>query len=152
MRLGKLAVGLAAGYVLGARAGREKYEQIAATARKVSGRPGGAQAEPDVTGADSVTTPAVVPAVAHPTPVSTGDKPRRQRNRRPKAAAVTATPSPADETPATRAVDLGDDLPMEAAEADVVEQNMPVVDHSDESALTTPLESDPTDAREQRRS
>ena len=67
MRLGTLAAGLAAGYVLGARAGREKYEQIAATARKVSGRPGGTQAEPEVTdfrpAAASVATPAVVPSV-----------------------------------------------------------------------------------------
>jgi hypothetical protein len=35
----KWAVALAAGYVLGARAGRERYEQIAEQARKLSSRP-----------------------------------------------------------------------------------------------------------------
>lgn len=39
MKILKLAAGFAAGYVLGARAGREKFEQIAATARKVSENP-----------------------------------------------------------------------------------------------------------------
>ncbi|MFI9273728.1 hypothetical protein ACIGXM_23900 [Kitasatospora sp. NPDC052896] len=34
-----LVVGAAAGYVLGARAGRERYEQIAATARRISQNP-----------------------------------------------------------------------------------------------------------------
>lgn len=208
MRIGKLAVGLAAGYVLGARAGREKYEQIAAAARKVSGgvqaEPGAASPQPD---AVSVTAPPA-PSVERSTPVATGeqstlvatgelsttgatgelstpsatgelstpsatgehstpsaagelstsvaagDKPRRKRNRRPKAAAGAATPGLTDETPAMSTADLGlDDLPMEAAEADVVEQHMPVVDHSDESASASlPLESDATDAREQRRS
>jgi len=169
MRIGTLAAGLAAGYVLGARAGREKYDQIAAAARRVSARSGGAQAEPDVASlrsearsatAPAVTpavepaTPAVTPAVEPSTPAGAGTKPRRQRNRRPKAAAATATPATVDETPAMSTADLGlDDLPMEAAEADVVEQHMPVVDHSDESTVTpVPLESDGTDAREQRRS
>jgi hypothetical protein len=35
----KLAVGLAAGYVLGARAGRERYERLAELARRVAQRP-----------------------------------------------------------------------------------------------------------------
>ena len=35
----KLAVGLAAGYVLGAKAGRERYEQLRDGARQVAGRP-----------------------------------------------------------------------------------------------------------------
>ncbi|MBB2946678.1 hypothetical protein FB565_006446 [Actinoplanes lutulentus] len=39
IRLVTLAAGFATGYVLGTRAGREKYEQIAAAARKVSGSP-----------------------------------------------------------------------------------------------------------------
>ncbi|MEU8241274.1 hypothetical protein AB0C07_23765 [Actinoplanes missouriensis] len=38
MRLMTLAAGLATGYVLGTRAGREKYEQIAATTRKLTGK------------------------------------------------------------------------------------------------------------------
>ncbi|MCY1143769.1 hypothetical protein OWR29_37705 [Actinoplanes sp. Pm04-4] len=39
MRVFKFAAGLAVGYVLGSRAGREKYEQIVAAARKVQGHP-----------------------------------------------------------------------------------------------------------------
>ncbi|MFI5889882.1 hypothetical protein ACIA5D_07145 [Actinoplanes sp. NPDC051513] len=39
MRIVKLAAGLAVGYVLGARAGREQYERIAASARRLSGSP-----------------------------------------------------------------------------------------------------------------
>ena len=35
----KLLTGLAAGYVLGARAGRERYERIAAATRRLAGRP-----------------------------------------------------------------------------------------------------------------
>lgn len=34
-----LIVGVAAGYVLGARAGRQRYEQIATTARRISEHP-----------------------------------------------------------------------------------------------------------------
>ncbi|HEY0000937.1 MAG TPA: hypothetical protein VGB74_10825 [Actinoplanes sp.] len=39
MKVVTLAAGLAVGYVLGSRAGREKYEQIVATVRKVTGEP-----------------------------------------------------------------------------------------------------------------
>jgi hypothetical protein len=39
MRTIWLAGGLAAGYVLGTRAGREKYEQLAAAAREVRANP-----------------------------------------------------------------------------------------------------------------
>jgi hypothetical protein len=39
MAIMKLAAGLAVGYVLGTRAGRGKYEQIAAIARKVNAHP-----------------------------------------------------------------------------------------------------------------
>ncbi|MFI7075517.1 hypothetical protein [Micromonospora sediminicola] len=35
----RFAVGFAAGYLLGARAGRQRYEQIAATARQLSNHP-----------------------------------------------------------------------------------------------------------------
>ncbi|MEV6495707.1 hypothetical protein AB0M20_44885, partial [Actinoplanes sp. NPDC051633] len=69
-------------------------------------------------------------------------------------AAKAAAPSSTDESPAMSTVDLGlDGIPMEAAEADVIEQNMPVVDRSDDPARTTPaLEVDAADAREQGRS
>ncbi len=45
MALMKIAAGLAVGYVLGSRAGREKYEQIAATARRISAHPTAVQAQ-----------------------------------------------------------------------------------------------------------
>ncbi|MEU4236015.1 hypothetical protein [Actinoplanes sp. NPDC026619] len=45
MKMLKLAAGFAAGYVLGSRAGREKYEQIAATARKLQANPTVIQAQ-----------------------------------------------------------------------------------------------------------
>ena len=45
MAILKLAAGLAVGYVLGSAAGREKYEQIAETARKVSAHPTVVQAQ-----------------------------------------------------------------------------------------------------------
>jgi hypothetical protein len=158
MRIMTLAAGLATGYVLGARAGREKYDQIAATARKVTTRTSTARADKEVTGLEpdtnAVTTPAVVPSIEQPAPAVAADKPRRSGNRRTNAVDKTATPNATDETPAMSTANLVlDRLPTEAAEADIVEQNTPVVDNSEEPALTPlPLESDPTDVREQRRS
>jgi hypothetical protein len=60
MAMIKLVAGLAVGYVLGSRAGREKYEQIAATARKVNAHPTVVQAQEKAkalisTGADKAT-------------------------------------------------------------------------------------------------
>jgi len=48
MRIVKLAAGLAVGYVLGARAGREQYERIAEAARGLSGSPKVEQAKQKV--------------------------------------------------------------------------------------------------------
>ncbi|MBB2948889.1 SLT domain-containing protein [Actinoplanes lutulentus] len=45
MKVFKLAAGFAVGYVLGTRAGREKFEQIAATARQASANPRVIQAQ-----------------------------------------------------------------------------------------------------------
>jgi hypothetical protein len=39
MKIFTLAAGVAVGYVLGSRAGREKYEEIAAAARRFAGSP-----------------------------------------------------------------------------------------------------------------
>jgi hypothetical protein len=156
MRMVKLAAGFAAGYVLGARAGREKYEQIAAAVRTVSGRPGEASAEENPQGlpepAAGVAAPRTdVPSIERATPAAASDKPRRPRTRRPKAVAQTTAPNSTDEL-STANLDL-DGIPMEAAEADVIEQHMPVVDRGDETAQSSPaLESDAADAREQRRS
>ncbi|WP_034215448.1 YtxH domain-containing protein [Actinoplanes subtropicus] len=54
MRIVKFAAGFAAGYVLGSKAGREKYEQIAEAARRMRGNPTVQQAQhkaKDVVGA-----------------------------------------------------------------------------------------------------
>ncbi len=45
MKIFTLAAGLATGYVLGSRAGREKYEQIVAQYQKLSNHPSVAQAQ-----------------------------------------------------------------------------------------------------------
>lgn len=45
MKILTLAAGLATGYVLGSRAGREKYEQIVAQYQKVSNHPSVVQAQ-----------------------------------------------------------------------------------------------------------
>jgi tryptophan synthase beta subunit len=60
MRNMTFAAGLAAGYVLGARAGRDRYEQIAKSARRVAGHPAVVQAQSKVksmvgAGVDAVT-------------------------------------------------------------------------------------------------
>ncbi|GAA2484820.1 hypothetical protein [Winogradskya humida] len=60
MKVVTLAAGLAVGYVLGTRAGREKYEQIVAGARKASSHPRVVQAQEKAkefvgTGTDAVT-------------------------------------------------------------------------------------------------
>jgi len=46
-RIVSLAAGVAVGYVLGSRAGREKYEQIAAAARRYAGQPAAEKPEVD---------------------------------------------------------------------------------------------------------
>ena len=58
MRLLTLAAGLAAGYVLGTRAGRGKYEQIVEGARQLRANPTLAQAQ--ATAKHLTTTPATV--------------------------------------------------------------------------------------------
>jgi len=45
MKIVKFAAGFAAGYVLGSRAGREKYEQIAEATRRIRGNPTVRQAQ-----------------------------------------------------------------------------------------------------------
>jgi hypothetical protein len=155
MRIMTLAAGLATGYVLGARAGREKYDQIAIAARKVSGQPRTAQAggglESSATDTESVPAPAEATTIEQPTTDVAGTKPRRPRNRRAK---TTATPSASEPAQTMSTADLSlDALPLEAAEADVVEQHMPAVDNSEEPAATpSPLESNAADVQEQRRS
>ena len=45
MKIVKFAAGFAAGYVLGSKAGRERYEQIAEAARRMRGTPAVQQAQ-----------------------------------------------------------------------------------------------------------
>ncbi len=96
MRILTLAAGLAAGYVLGTRAGREKYEQIAATARKMSNHPTVAQAQTKAknllsSGTDTVAETPTATATQEP-PAVLGDSPRPQRR---NASGSTATRGPA---------------------------------------------------------
>ncbi|WP_433828510.1 hypothetical protein ACQP2E_03910 [Actinoplanes sp. CA-015351] len=100
----KLAAGLAVGYVLGARAGREKYEQIVATARKVSAHPTAVQAQEKAkallgTGAETVTAklgsagrdePATTPTVVSP---STSRPARRKPAPAPSTTPASSQPS-----------------------------------------------------------
>ncbi|GAA2642691.1 hypothetical protein [Paractinoplanes durhamensis] len=81
MRIVKLAAGIAVGYVLGARAGRERYERIAATARKVSENPTVVQARHKAMGLlAGGTTTAVDERPTQPVVAATG-KPRPPHSR-----------------------------------------------------------------------
>ncbi len=68
MKVVTLAAGVAVGYVLGTRAGREKYEQIAAGARKLSGHPAVVQAQEKAKEAFSAGTDAVTAKLASVSP------------------------------------------------------------------------------------
>jgi hypothetical protein len=95
MKVIKLAAGLAVGYVLGSRAGRDKYEQIVATARKAQNHPAVTQAQQKAkellggtstpeTGTDPVpaTTPATIASDRPDTELTsaTGSRPPRRRS------------------------------------------------------------------------
>jgi uncharacterized protein (UPF0333 family) len=93
MKVIKLAAGLAVGYVLGSRAGRDKYEQIVATARKAQSHPAVTQAQQKAkellgatstteTGADPVQTTAAIDSDRPDTQLTgaTGSRPPRRRS------------------------------------------------------------------------
>ena len=61
MRLMTIAAGVAVGYVLGARAGRGKYEQIVDNARRLRDNPTLAQAQQAVVNLASSPPPPVTP-------------------------------------------------------------------------------------------
>jgi hypothetical protein len=94
----KLAAGLAVGYVLGSRAGREKYEQIVAAARRAQSHPAVTQAQQkaralgktasDSPPADRDPVLADVPASA-----TSGDTTPRPPRRRPKTTPTTPAPT-----------------------------------------------------------
>jgi hypothetical protein len=96
MAMLKLVAGLAVGYVLGTRAGREKYEQIAATARKVNAHPTVVQAQEKAkalisTGTDKATAKLHSAAVAaEPATVAPARTPRPAA--RPQPAPITGQP------------------------------------------------------------
>jgi hypothetical protein len=89
MRVMKFAVGLAAGYVLGSRAGREKYEQILAGARRAQSHPAVTQVQQKAkellnAGTDSLAAPVdTEPSDAETTvPVgNTAPRPPRHRTK-----------------------------------------------------------------------
>jgi hypothetical protein len=93
MKFLTLAAGVAVGYVLGTRAGREKYEQIRANARKLSSHPGVVQAQDKAkellsNGSDAV---AAKLAAAAPEDESHPAVPRPSR-RKPAGGVATTTP------------------------------------------------------------
>ena len=88
MKVFKLATGLAIGYVLGSRAGRDKYEQIVATARKAQNHPAVTQVQDKAKQLLSSTSTAAAPdtapeQVTMPTSAAGGPAPRSPR-RQPK--------------------------------------------------------------------
>jgi hypothetical protein len=90
----KFAAGLAVGYVLGSRAGRDKYEQIVAAARKAQDHPAVGQVQQkakDLLGTTGDSAPAgtdAVPVEVPTTAASTGPVPRARRRRPKNALAV----------------------------------------------------------------
>ena len=91
MKVFTLAAGLATGYVLGSRAGREKYDQIVAGYQKLSGHPTVVQTQENakelLSSGTSTATSKLDPTTpdAQPEPLVT----TTQRQRRRKAAAMT---------------------------------------------------------------
>ncbi|WP_433041453.1 hypothetical protein [Dactylosporangium sp. CS-033363] len=92
MRLLTVAAGVAVGYVLGTRAGREKYDQIVASTGRLRANPTAGQAVQTVQELFSSPAPAPVPAVTE-TAAATAPKPRKRA-----AAKVTGTPADLDNT------------------------------------------------------
>ena len=86
MRLLTLAAGVAVGYVLGTRAGREKYNQIVHEAKAVKANPSLDQVQRSVRQLTTEPAPAVTAAADVPTP-ATAIKPQVRALR-----TTTATP------------------------------------------------------------
>jgi SLT domain-containing protein len=88
MKVLKLAAGFAVGYVVGSRAGREKYEQLAAYARKTSNHPTVVQAQERAKTLLTTGTQAVVAKLPHDDAPETTSRPVRQHK------PALTTPSP----------------------------------------------------------
>ena len=94
MKILTLATGVAVGYVLGTRAGHERYEQILDVARRVSGRPspGPAPDEPAASFAGTTVTSGTASGITPPG--NSDDAVPRSPRRKP------ATPAPGGATTA----------------------------------------------------
>ncbi|WP_436535616.1 hypothetical protein [Actinoplanes sp. HUAS TT8] len=102
MKVLKLAVGFAAGYVLGTRAGREKFEQIAAYARKASNHPTAVQAQEKAKTLLATGTQAVVAKLPHTDTTATS-----QPVTVPATTPPVSTPSPVRQPKPARTVPSG---------------------------------------------
>lgn len=97
MKVFKLATGLAVGYVLGSRAGRDKYNQIVAAARKAQDHPTVAQVERKAkgllgtTGSSLATGTDPVPVQAPTTSATTNPTPRPPRRQLKNAPTTSGT-------------------------------------------------------------
>jgi hypothetical protein len=100
MKVFRLAAGLAVGYVLGARAGREKYDQIAAAARKLANHPTVVDAQAKIKGLVDTGTQTVTAKVAETADTVT-EKMTAPRTRTGGTSATAATPISAPSGPAT---------------------------------------------------
>lgn len=92
MKVLKLAAGFAVGYVVGSRAGREKYEQIAAYARKTSSHPTVVQAQEKAKGLLSTGSQAVVAKLPHADSATSG-RSGSDTHTTSRPAAVSASPA-----------------------------------------------------------
>ena len=88
MKIVSLAAGVAVGYVLGSRAGRDKYEQIVAGIRRMSSQPGVPTKTEEPLGADPV-APAPIAGAADPLTAAAGPRPPRRRPATPAAGTAT---------------------------------------------------------------
>jgi SLT domain-containing protein len=95
MKVLKLAAGFAVGYVVGSRAGREKYEQIAAYARRTSSHPTVVQAQEKAKSLLANGTQAAVAKLPHDDTATTGPSAGSTRTTSPvrQSTAARTTPS-----------------------------------------------------------
>ncbi len=89
----KLAAGVAVGYVLGSRAGREQYEKIASTARRLSAHPTVVQAQEK---AKAVISDRAAATRVGTAPVATTTNAVSPRAPRPRHNSVTTVPTPGE--------------------------------------------------------
>ncbi|WP_433603930.1 hypothetical protein ACQP2P_22800 [Dactylosporangium sp. CA-139114] len=102
MRLLTLAAGAAVGYVLGARAGREKYEQIVASTGRLRANPTAGQAVQTVQELFSAPAPAAAkPVKAVPAAVATPGPTSTPVRAVPATSTTAAAPTPGSTTTST---------------------------------------------------